>query len=288
MNRTRAVVQTMRPKQWVKNLLVLAAPLAAGKITDLDVLAASVTAMVAFILASAAVYSFNDVQDVAADREHPVKRHRPIAAGHLAPSQGLALSVVLGIAALGVAWLTTPEFTLLVAIYLAVQVVYALYLKHEPVLDLVVVASGFLMRAVGGGLAASLAISHWFLLVAGFGSLFMVAGKRYSEFRAHGVGGATRRSLMGYTESYLRFAWTLSAAATVMSYSLWAAEQAVLTDRPWHTLSIAAFVLGILRYAVDVDAGRAQEPEEIVWGDRVLQGVGLIWLALLLAGVANV
>lgn len=278
----------MRPKQWVKNLLVLAAPLAAGLITDSEVLVASLTAMLSFVLASSAVYSFNDVQDVAADREHPLKRHRPIAAGHLSTAQGLVLSALLAVASLAVAWLTTPQFTALVAIYLAVQVVYALYLKHEPVLDLVVVASGFLMRAVGGGLAASLPISHWFLLVAGFGSLFMVAGKRYSEFRAHGEGGATRRSLTGYTESYLRFTWTLSAAATVMSYSLWAAEQALMTDQPWHTLSIAAFVLGILRYAVDVDAGRAQEPEEIVWGDRVLQAVALVWLALLLAGVTNV
>lgn len=277
----------MRPKQWVKNALVLAAPLAAGEISQGDVLVPTLVALAAFILASSAVYAFNDAMDVEADRQHPVKRNRPIAAGALTPRQGVYLALILAVASLAVASLTTMAFAGLLAAYLVIQVLYAVSLKHEPVIDLVIVATGFLMRAVGGGLAAGLPISHWFLLVAGFGSLFMVAGKRYSELKSVGAHASTRRSLSGYTETYLRFVWTLSAAATVMSYSLWAAEQAALSDQPWHTISIAFFVLGLLRYAVDVDAGQAQEPEEIVWNDRVLQGIGMLWLALVLTGVMD-
>lgn len=284
-----AAVRTLRPRQWVKNVLVLAAPLAAGQIADSDVWPQALTALVAFTLASAAVYAFNDAQDVEADRAHPVKCRRPVAAGELGVNAARVLALALVAAALTLAWCaTTREFTALLLAYLLMQGAYALFLKHEPVLDLAVVAAGFLMRAVGGGLAAGLPISHWFLLVAGFGSLFMVAGKRYSELRTVGADGGTRRSLGRYTDTYLRFVWTLSAAATVLSYSLWATEQAALSDTGWHLISIAFFVLGILRYAVDVDAGTAGEPEAIVWGDRVLQGIGLLWLAFVMMGVTHV
>ena len=168
------------------------------------------------------------------------------------------------------------------------MVAYSIWLKHEPVIDLMLVASGFLMRAVAGGLAASLEISDWFLLVAGFGSLFMVAGKRYSELHTLGSEAGTRRSLVRYTASYLRFVWSTAAAVTIAGYSLWAFESRVDTTFPWHALSIIPFVGALLRYAVDIDAGSAAEPEDIVWGDRVLQGIGVLWLVVLTLGVLGV
>jgi decaprenyl-phosphate phosphoribosyltransferase len=149
------------------------------------------------------------------------------------------------------------------------------------------VAVGFLMRAVAGGLAASLPISQWFLLVAGFGSLFIVAGKRYSELDTLGREAGTRRSLVRYTGTYLRFVWSTAAAATVMSYSLWAFEMSRGTSEPWHMLSIGAFVLGVLRYAVDIDAGTAAEPEDIVLADHVLQGLGVVWLLFVALGIMH-
>ncbi len=152
-------------------------------------------------------------------------------------------------------------------------------------LDISVVASGFLLRAVAGGLASGLPISEWFLLVAGFGSLFIVAGKRYSELQTLGSAGGTRRSLVRYTESYLRFIWGIAAGTTIMAYSLWAFEQPQVGGVHWHALSIAPFVVGIMRYAVDVDAGRAGEPEDIIWRDRTLQVIGVVWLALVCIGV---
>jgi decaprenyl-phosphate phosphoribosyltransferase len=278
----------MRPKQWTKNLLVVAAPLAAGQIAEPGVLGPTVVAFVAFCLASSSVYLVNDCADVAADRQHPRKRHRPVAAGEISVPAALAVAVALAVLALAASFATRWELGVLVAAYLAAQVLYSCWLKHEPVLDLTMVTGGFLMRAVAGGLAAGLPISDWFLLVAGFGSLFMVAGKRYSELHTLGSEAGTRRSLVRYTDSYLRFVWSIAAAATITAYCLWAFENSGESRVPWHTLSIVPFVVGLLRYAVDIDAGKAAEPEDIVWGDRLLQAIGVVWLALLTLGVVGV
>ena len=287
MGLVSGVWRTARPKQWTKNVLVFAAPAAAGELLDPGVLADSALAFVAFCLMSSAVYHLNDVADAPADRLHPRKRHRPVAAGALPVPVALATAGVLAVLSLGIGWLAAPELALLLAGYAASQVLYALWLKHEPVLDLSLVALGFLLRAVAGGLAASLPISQWFLLVAGFGSLFMVAGKRYSELHTLGSEAGTRRSLVRYTDTYLRFVWSMAAGATVISYSLWAFEMSAGTAEPWHMMSIGAFVLGIMRYAVDIDGGTAAEPEDIVLADRVLQALGLAWLVLVGLGIAR-
>ena len=283
----RALVRAVRPRQWVKNLLVLAAPLAAGELGDPDVLVATLLALVAFCLAASAVYLVNDTADREADRLHPTKRLRPIASGALSVPVALGAAAVCAVAAVAVGWLTDPQLGLLVAAYLVLQVLYAVWLKHEPVLDISIVAAGFLMRAVAGGIAADIPLSQWFLLVSGFGSLFIVAGKRYSELHTLGSESGTRRSLVRYTDTYLRFVWSIAAGATVISYSLWAFEQAPDSGIPWHTISIAPFVMGLLRYAVDVDAGTASEPEDIVFRDRVLQLIGLAWLVTVCLGVLS-
>jgi decaprenyl-phosphate phosphoribosyltransferase len=280
-----ALLHALRPRQWVKNLLVVAAPLAAGKVDDGDVIAATLLALVSFCCASSAVYLVNDTFDREADRLHPTKRLRPVASGALPVPVALAAAAVLGVVALVVGWLAEPQLALLVGAYVALQVLYAWRLKHEPVLDISIVAAGFLMRAVAGGIAADLPLSQWFLLVSGFGSLFIVAGKRYSELHTLGSEAGTRRSLVRYTDTYLRFVWSTAAGATVISYSLWAFEQVSDTGVPWHTISIAPFLMGLLRYAVDVDAGTAAEPEDIVLRDRVLQLIGLAWLVTVCLGV---
>ncbi|WP_428346828.1 decaprenyl-phosphate phosphoribosyltransferase [Nocardioides sp.] len=282
-----ALLRTARPKQWTKNLLVMAVPLAAGQLFEAGVLGPTLIAFLAFCAVASSVYAVNDCADRESDRLHPVKRHRPIAAGELTVPSALVGAATLLVVGLLLGWLADSMLAVLLAAYAALQVAYALWLKHEPVIDLAIVTAGFLMRAVAGGLAAGLPISQWFLLVAGFGSLFIVSGKRYSELHTLGDEAGTRRSLVRYTDTYLRFAWSIAASATVMSYSLWAFEMAPATGVPWHTISIAPFVLGLLRYAVDIDAGAAAEPEDIVWGDRFLQGIGLVWLLTLSLGVLS-
>jgi decaprenyl-phosphate phosphoribosyltransferase len=277
----------MRPRQWVKNLLVLTAPLAAGRLFEPAVIKGTALAFVAFCLISAAVYLVNDVRDVAEDRQHPTKRFRPIAAGELKPATALALAAVLGTCGIALGFLISMPLGITLVVYVVLQLLYSAYLKHLPVVDLAVVASAFLLRAIAGGVATGIPLSQWFLLVAAFGSFFMVSGKRYSEMKALGGDAGTRRSLTRYSESYLRFAWMMAAVMVLISYSLWAFENrgSGALGVPWTAISIAPFTLGLLQYALEVDAGTADEPEEVVLNDRVLQGLGLVWIVVISAAV---
>lgn len=286
-SRLPAAVRAMRPRQWIKNVLVLAAPLAAGRLFDSTVLVKVALAFVAFCLVSATVYLINDVRDVEEDKLHPRKRLRPIAAGELQPAAALVLATITGAAGFALGFFASRSLGITLAVYLVVQILYSVFLKHLLVVDLAIVASGFLLRAIAGGVAAGIPLSQWFLLVASFGSLFMVAGKRYSEMKAIGAQGGTRRSLERYSESYLRFTWMLAAVMVLISYSLWAFENrgAPVLGVPWTAISIAPFTLGLLQYALEVDVGNAGEPEDVVLHDHVLQGVGLVWLAVISVAV---
>jgi decaprenyl-phosphate phosphoribosyltransferase len=268
----------------VKNLLVLAAPLAAlgvdGHYDYQEVFLHVGVAFVVFCLAASSIYLINDARDVEADRAHPVKRFRPIAAGVLSVPLAYTLAVMLGIASLAIAWLVSPDLALVMGIYIAIQLAYCFGLKHQAVLDICIVSSGFLIRAIAGGVAASIPLSQWFLLVMAFGSLFMVAGKRFAELQlAERTGTKIRKSLESYTSSYLRFVWTLSATAVVVCYGLWAFER----GGAWFAVSMIPVTVAILRYAVEIDGGEAGEPEEIALHDRVLQALALAWIATVCA-----
>lgn len=279
MSVATGLIRAARLRQWVKNVLVLAAPIAAGVIAQPDVLAACAVAFGSFSLAASGVYLVNDARDVDADRAHPTKRRRPIAAGVVGVGVAYAVAVVLLAAALGLSLLASPLLLAVIAVYEAVQLAYCLGLKHQPVLDICIVASGFLLRGIAGGVAVGIELSQWFLLVAAFGSLFMVSGKRYAELRlVEGTGTEIRRSLLGYTPSYLRFVWTLSATAVVLAYSLWAFELKANGNGTWAMISVVPFTVAVLRYAVDVDGGLAGEPEDIALADRVLQLLAGAWL----------
>ncbi|MCX6431853.1 MAG: decaprenyl-phosphate phosphoribosyltransferase [Actinobacteria bacterium] len=278
-----ALVVAMRPRQWLKNVLVFAAPLAAGSLFEPDVLRPSVVAFVAFCLMSSATYLINDIRDVEADRAHPTKRNRPIAAGQLSPTVAVVAATVLAVAALGLAlWVGIGLFGVVLA-YAVFTLSYSLFLKHEPVVELALLSMGFLLRAIAGGVAAQLPISPWFLIVAGFGSLFMAAGKRFSELdRALKDDGEERaprrRSLDGYTLPYLRFVWGTAAAVAITAYCLWAFEVGLQESTfPWAQLSV-----------VDVDKGQAEAPEDVVLHDRALLAMGAIWLVLFAFGALGV
>jgi decaprenyl-phosphate phosphoribosyltransferase len=281
------LARAVRPRQWVKNVLVVAAPLASADLDRAGVIVKVVLAFVAFSLAASAVYLVNDIVDVAEDRVHPVKRQRPIAAGQVPVPVAGAVGVLLFAGSLAIATLASIPLLIVIAVYIGVQLGYCFGLKHQPVIDICIVASGFLIRAIAGGAAAHIPLSEWFLLAAGFGSLFMVAGKRYAEYElATRTGAKIRKSLDRYSASYLRFVWTLSATVLIMTYGLWAFEiRAAHHNSVWSVVSIVPFVVAVLRYAVDVDGGNGGEPEEIALGDRVLQVLGVLWLAALVIAV---
>jgi decaprenyl-phosphate phosphoribosyltransferase len=286
--RVRAVVRTARPRQWIKNVLLFAAPGAAGALSHRTPLVHTLVAFGLFCAASSGTYFLNDALDYEADRLHPTKRHRPIAAGLIDPRAAVVLSVAILTAALALSVvLVSPQFAGVVAGYIAVTVGYSLWLKNEPVIDLAAVASGFIIRAVAGGIAAGVLVSNWFVIVVSFGSLFMVAGKRHAEHLDMGDEAASHRAtLQAYSLSYLRYVRATSSALAIAAYCLWAFEkEATITGIPWYQFSIMPVVLGIFRYALILETGAGSAPEEIIIGDRVLQFLGLSWAVLFGLGV---
>ncbi|MGA5184553.1 decaprenyl-phosphate phosphoribosyltransferase [Streptomyces pseudogriseolus] len=286
------LLRTARPKQWVKNVLVAAAPAAAGDLFTAHALTRLALVFTLFTACAAAVYLVNDARDAEADRAHPVKCRRPVAAGQVPVPVAYAAGITLGVLApAAAALLCPPELAALLAGYLVMQLAYCVSLKHVLVVDLAVVTAGFVMRATAGGLALGIPLSRWFLITTGFGALFMVAAKRYSEaVQLAGNNGATRALLTEYTTGYLRFVWQLAAGVAVLGYCLWALEEGGVPHTsvlPWRQLSVVAFVLAVLRYAVFADRGTAGEPEDVVLGDRALALIGLVWAAMYALAVAD-
>ena len=287
------MVKALRPKQWVKNVLVLAAPAAAGAeaLFHSRVLLDVLLAFIVFCMGASSIYLINDARDVEADRAHPTKRFRPIAAGVLPVGLAYAMAAVLIVGSIALSFLATagPQLAIVMAVYIALQLGYCFGWKHMPVIDIALVSSGFMLRTMAGGVAAGIVLSQWFLLVAAFGSLFMASGKRYSEILlAERTGAKIRKSLEGYTPTYLRFVWTLAATALVMSYSLWGFQLSNAADGPagvWYQVSMVPFTIAVLRYAADVDRGNGGAPDEIALEDRALQVLALAWLACIAMAV---
>lgn len=287
------LLRSARPRQWPKNVLVFAAPAAAGVLTRAGPLGRTFATLAVFVAASACVYLVNDVIDKTSDQLHPVKRRRPIASGRLSAGQALTAAALLGAAALGASVPLAWSLVVIVATYLAISLGYSLWLKHVPLVELVCVGAGFLLRAIAGGAATHVPISPWFLVMTAFGALFVVAGKRSTEQQVLGeVQGRHRAALTAYPPEFLRTVRRLAMSVTVMTYCLWAFERASHlhpAGQPenlvWFELSIVPFVLAVLGVELAVLKGHGGEPEELVMHDRLLQAAGLAWLALVLVGI---
>lgn len=284
-------LRAIRPRQWIKNVLVFAAPGSAGILFEGDVFGRSVLAFALLSVAASGTYLINDVLDADADRRHPKKHLRPIASGAISPRLASIVGALAMTFALLVGFAIRPALGTVIALYLATTLAYSVRLKHLPVIDIVTIAAGFVLRALAGAAAAGVTISNWFFVVTTFGSLFMIAGKRYSELgeRERGAVG-TRAVLDAYSTDFLRFVLAVSSGAAILAYSLWAFERAAesSTDVPWFQLSIMPFTTGFLYYALLIDQGEGGAPEDLAFSDRTLQTVGAAWLALFAIGLAAV
>jgi decaprenyl-phosphate phosphoribosyltransferase len=278
------LVRLARPKQWLKNVLVFVAPGAAGVLLQVGPLLRTLLAFVVFSLAASGTYFINDARDVAADRLHARKRFRPVASGQVSTTVAYVGGAVLILLALALSLLAGWQLLVTVASYVALTTAYSLWLKHEPVVDLVGVAAGFVLRALAGATATHVAVSSWFLIVASLGSLFMVAGKREAELRNAGD-EITRSTLQRYSMQFLGYIQAAATGALLVSYCMWAFEAHVGGDRLLFGLSIVPFAVGVLRYAMLVDIGRGEEPEEAVLSDHVLLVCGVLLAVLLGIGV---
>jgi decaprenyl-phosphate phosphoribosyltransferase len=287
------LLKLARPKQWAKNVLVFAAPGAAGVLDNRQPLFHSLIAFACFCLAAAGTYYINDARDVEADRLHPKKRYRPVASGAVPVPLAFVMGGLLLVAAVGLSFAASAGLAAAVAGYVVLTTTYSSWLKHVAVVDLVAVAAGFVLRAVGGAVATDVPISNWFFIVTSFGSLFMVTGKRGAEAKEMGSGASSFRAVLGaYTPEFTAYLRSVTSGAVLVAYCLWAFEKADEAARlggspdvPWYQLSILPFVMAVLRYALVLDQGKGSAPEEIVLGDRILQLIGLAWVVVFGIGV---
>jgi decaprenyl-phosphate phosphoribosyltransferase len=287
-----AALETIRPRQWIKNGLVIAAAGAAGALGNDDVPGRIAAAFVAFCLLSSGIYAVNDIRDAEEDRRHPRKRFRPVAAGELAPAQALVLGGALMMLGLGVCAVVRPLLAVVGLGYLLLTLSYTLLWRHLPVLDLFAIAGGFVLRAVAGGVAAPVTLSRWFLVVITFAAVFVAAGKRWAELQrtdAQQRGSVERvgrrRVLELYTHGWLALLMAGAAACALFAYCVWAFQLPTASGFPWRPLSIVPFALGLLRYELLVVGGHGEAPEDVLLSDRMTLAAGVAWLIVFALGV---
>jgi decaprenyl-phosphate phosphoribosyltransferase len=279
-----AVVRTARPRQWPKNLLVFAAPLAGATLGRDNGLGYALVAAAAFWCASAAVYFINDVADADRDRRHPRKRYRPIAAGDLPKSHAIALAALCVAAAMTAGFaIGEPLLTAAAGGYLGLSFLYSLGLKHIPVIELALVASGFLLRVLGGAAATHVKPSGWFLLVCSLGALGVVIAKRSSELAGLGAAAIRHRpALRWYRPAILRLSQYAAAALMVVTYLMWASgEQAGARD--WHLISALPQAAALIRFGMLTSRRTVTPVEDLLIRDGPMVTCELAWLALFAA-----
>jgi 4-hydroxybenzoate polyprenyltransferase len=242
--RAGALVKAMRPHHWVKNVVVLAAPLFA-LVLDLGSLLRVGWAFVAFSMTASAFYLINDVRDIEEDRKHPIKQHRPIAAGLVPIPLAIGTATVLLTAGLVGSYVVAPWLALTIGVYAFIQAGYNLGLKEQPIIDIMVIAGGFVLRALGGAAAAGVPASGWFILCIGLLAFFLGIEKRKAELREVGEEEETRSVLQEYSLSWLRRMESVVTASALMAYALWTLEGA---DTPWMLATLPFVGYAIFRY----------------------------------------
>jgi len=289
-----AAVRTARPRQWPKNLLVFAAPLTGSALArGSTALSGATAALAVFTLASCAVYFVNDSVDAERDRQHPRKCLRPVACGDLGERQALALAAgcVLAAAALTAATgLLATGYGLALALtaYLATSFLYSFGLKHLPVIELALVASGFVLRALGGAAASRVPPSAWFILVCSLGALLVVIAKRYTEITSLGGPAARHRpSLRRYTPRGLRAAQRAAALLMVAAYLAWAATEPDTWAGHWHLATAVPLVCALVRFDRLTATATTAHIEDLIVRDVPMVCFEAVWLLVFVVGLAT-
>ena len=275
-----ALIKAMRPRQWTKNGFVFFALIFDKQLFSPGPFLRTLEGFSLFCLMSSAVYLFNDIVDIEADRQHPEKKHRPLASGILPVSVALGTAIVLSLIALLLGYLLAPTFAMILGIYLALNVLYSLWLKHIPILDVLIISSGFVLRvAAGVALITVERFSPWLYMITILFSLYIGLGKRRAEMNMLEQGaGAHRKVLDGYTIPLLDQYITIVSGMTIVAYSLYTFSAPNLPVNHSMMLTIPFVVYGIFRYLQLIQTGHiAGAPDEVALKDRPLQITVLLW-----------
>lgn len=273
----RAAVAALRPRQWTKNLLLLAGIVFAAQIGDAGRWVAALTALAAYCAASSAAYLTNDVLDAEADRAHPVKRRRPIARGELAPRTALVLAGALALVAAVLAGLLGTASLASLAGFVALQLAYTLRLKHVMLIDVLAIAGLFVLRAAAGAIAVGVRISPWLLVCTGLLALFLALGKRRGELVLVDAESTPGRAvLQGYSLPLLDQLLAAVAAATIGAYAVYTST----AHSPALVVTIPPVVFGLFRYLLLLHRyGAGEEPEQVLVTDRPILAAVAVWSA---------
>lgn len=283
------LVRSMRPKQWVKNLIAYTPLIFAGQITNLNLISLVSLCFIAFCLLSSGTYILNDVLDAEADKLHPSKRFRPIASGLVQPGLALGLGILCLTAGLCLSFIVRPSLVLVACAYLALTISYSLYFKQIAILDVFMIAAGFVLRAIAGAMAAYLMPSGWFLLCTSFGALFLALEKRRQEIRMLGLNSSGhRKALTAYNPEVLQRMEAVIVPSLLTSYALYGFMS---IHGEWMLLTVPSVLFGIMRYQMLSNQHfLTATPEEVFWKDRPIQLAIVTWLiaaALVVNGPAK-
>lgn len=271
------VISSIRPKQWLKNLLIVFPPFLSGSILNPEFIAIGVQAFLAFSLASSSGYILNDIVDLEYDRLHPHKKDRPLPSGALSVNAAAAFGILLVGGGIVIASLSLSyRFTLFLLLYLLVTSFYSLKLKNIPLLDVFCVATGFIIRLQAGGEAFASPVSDWLFLTVFLLALFLSIGKRLNEKHNLGdVAGHHRKSLAGYPDGFLDGAMYLTGGSVLVTYSMYTLSR----NQLFYTVPLCCF--GLLRYIMRVKSGQSGDPTESLLKDVPLLLVSLTWAAII-------
>lgn len=284
MSTIRHLVRLARPHHWIKNLFVFAAMVFGRRVADPAAWVATLGTFAAFCLASSGVYALNDVLDRKADARHPVKKDRPVACGAVGPGAALGLALVLAAGGTVVARVLGPKVAGCVGVYLVLMAAYSMGLKRLAILDVLILATGFVIRAYAGGVAIPVEISPWLLLCTLTLSLFLGFAKRESERAALGDGAEATRTVgwAFYTQRALEHMMTVSAGLAIVTYMLYTVSPRTLAHlgHPWMLVTVLPVVYGVFRFYSRAITGEVTGPVEMVRRDPAFVVALLVWVAM--------
>jgi len=263
----------LRPKHWLKNLLIFAAPFFGGKLVAPGTVEAALPAFIAFCLCASAGYIFNDIWDIEKDRLHPKKKHRPLASGRIPRGVAGLVATLLAAVAFMLSWTVSASFFCYILSYLVIQAAYSLFLKNVPLLDIFAIASGFVIRVLAGGAAFHVEVSQWLFVTMFMISLTLASGKRLGEIRLlQDKAGEHRESLNQYSTALLNEILLVAASASLLTYALYTVEQS-----KGLVYTVPVVVLGLFRYIMVSRQGLG-DPTEALTKDKWLSLIVSVWL----------
>jgi 4-hydroxybenzoate polyprenyltransferase len=276
------IIKLIRPHQYIKNLFIIAPLFFAGAITDQQALIASLLAFVFFSISASAIYVLNDLKDVNEDRLHPVKRDRPIASGRISiPQAWILFSALLALGLLGAYWLSEMLFYI-VLLYVMLNVLYSLGLKHISIVDIAIIAFGFVLRILAGSAVIQIPPSMWIILMTFLLALFLALAKRRDDVLLATQGKQTRKNIDGYNLEFVNAAMVIMSSVVTVSYIFYTISDEVQMrlQTEYLYLTVIFVILGIMRYMqITFVENNSGSPTKIVLKDRFLQITIVLWAA---------